>query len=124
MLARGRDPKAYMSGEACDFWNRYEEDFALSAQLGHNTSRFGVEWSRIEPQEGQFDEKAIDHYEKILRAAKFHQLTVFLTLHHFTVPLWFAKKGGFAKRANTERFIHFVQKIAPRFNEKTRGNRG
>ena len=117
LRARGRDPEKYQSGVACDFWNRYEEDLTLAEHLSHNTFRFGVEWSRIEPKEGFFDEAALDHYEKILRAAKFHKLTIFLTLHHFTVPVWFAKKKGFEKRENTEYYIRYATKVIKRLHE-------
>jgi beta-glucosidase len=59
----------------------------------------------------------LDHYEKILQSAKYHKLTVFLTLHHYTNPLWFAKKGGFAKKQNLEYFWRFAKKAVGRFSE-------
>jgi len=49
--------KDYPAGKACDQYNRYEEDFDLAKQLGHNAHRFSIEWSRIEPKEGEFSEK-------------------------------------------------------------------
>ena len=48
----GRVPKA---GRACDHYNLYEKDFDLAKSLGHNTHRLSLEWSRIEPKEGEFD---------------------------------------------------------------------
>ena len=43
------------SGLACDWWHNAEQDFDLMAEMGHNTHRLSVEWSRIEPEEGTFD---------------------------------------------------------------------
>lgn len=114
---RGKNPEAYRSGQACDFYNRYEEDLGLAAHLNHNTVRLGLEWSRIEPKEGQFDQQALDHYEKILQSAKANGLKVFLTLHHFTLPLWLSKKGGFTKRENMKYFLRYAQTVSDRLSE-------
>ncbi|MEZ4104407.1 MAG: family 1 glycosylhydrolase [Candidatus Paceibacterota bacterium] len=82
-------------GRAADHYNRYEEDFDIAKELGHNSHRFSIEWARIEPEEGKFDEEAIEHYRQVLKALKKRDLTPFITLWHFTLPQWFADKGGF-----------------------------
>lgn len=112
-----KNPKDFFSGIACDFYNRYDEDFALAQHLNHNSTRFGLEWSRIEPREGYIDEAALDHYEKMLQSAKFHGLKVFLTLHHFTVPFWFLKNGGFTKKQNIQAFLKYVKIVSDRLNQ-------
>ncbi len=108
------DPAEYQSGIACDFYRRYEEDFALAASLHLRAIRLSVEWARIEPKEGIFNDEALAHYEAMLRAAKAHGFTIFLTLHHYTVPLWFAKKGGFAHKENITHFLHYARVTAKR----------
>ncbi|MDE2311852.1 MAG: glycoside hydrolase family 1 protein, partial [Patescibacteria group bacterium] len=113
----GLDPAYFQSGQACDFWYRYDEDFGLAEHLGQNAIRFGVEWARIEPQEGVFDEAALDHYEQMLQSAKYHGLKVFLTLHHYTSPQWFMKKGGFTKKENITHFLHYARHTARRLSE-------
>src|SRR3989344_7676248 len=60
------EPKNYISGRAADHYNRFKEDFKLAKDLGHNATRLSLEWSRIEPEEGQFNEKEIDHYKEVL----------------------------------------------------------
>ena len=70
---RGKNPEDYFSGIACDFWNRFDEDFALAQHLNHSAARIGLEWSRVEPKQGVFDEQALDHYEKIFQSAKLEQ---------------------------------------------------
>jgi len=117
LKAKGLDPKGFYSGEACDFYNRFDEDFSLAQHLNHNASRFGIEWSRIETKEGVFDEAVLDYYEKILQSAKYHGLTVFLTLHHYTNPIWFAKLGGFSKKQNVDYFLRYAKKMVARFSQ-------
>jgi len=81
------------SGIACDSYNRYEEDFTLAKNLGHNAHRLSIEWARIEPLEREFSKQETDHYRKVLESLKDKNIKSFVTLHHFTNPLWFAKKG-------------------------------
>jgi beta-glucosidase len=119
LKAKGLDPAEFQSGQATDFWNRYDEDFTLAESLGHNSIRVGVEWSRVQPKADMFDEQALDHYEKILQSAKFHGLKVFLTLHHYTCPVWFMKKGGFTKKENISDFLHYARHTARRLSQYT-----
>lgn len=109
LISEGQDPKEYASGIACDSYHRYDEDFALAQKLEQNATRLGIEWARIEPRESSFNEEALDHYEKVLQSAKYHGLTTFVTLHHFTSPLWFIKKGGFTREQNVEYFFKYVK---------------
>ncbi len=88
------DSRNYLSGRACDHYNRYEEDFDLAKSGGHNAHRFSVEWSRIEPEEGKFDEAEIEHYRKVVKALRIINMEPFVTLWHWTNPLWLEKKGG------------------------------
>ncbi|PIZ56565.1 MAG: hypothetical protein COY22_00630, partial [Candidatus Tagabacteria bacterium CG_4_10_14_0_2_um_filter_40_13] len=72
----------YISGRACDHYNRFREDFDIAKQLGHNAYRFSIEWSRIEPEEGKFDEKEIEHYRQVISALKERGMEPFVTLWH------------------------------------------
>ncbi|MEK7161498.1 MAG: family 1 glycosylhydrolase, partial [Patescibacteria group bacterium] len=114
---RRPNPEQYISGEATDFFSRFEEDFSIARHLNHNAIRFGLEWSRIEPEEGRFDQSAINIYEKMLQSAKANGLQIFLTLHHFTLPLWLAKKGGFSKKENIIYFLRYSEMVARRFSD-------
>src|SRR3989344_3621370 len=73
----------YISGKACDHYNRYEEDFDIAKPLGHTAHRFSLHWARIEPEEGRFDLEAIDHYRKVIRALRARGMEPFVTLWHF-----------------------------------------
>lgn len=117
LKARGKNPLDYQSGIACDSYNRYEEDFALAKELSQNATRLSIEWARIEPREGYFAEREFEHYEKVLRAAKANGLTTFVTLHHFTSPIWFADHGGFSKEDNIYFFTRYAKLAAKRLFE-------
>lgn len=92
------NPKNYISGKTCDHFNRYEEDFDILEKLNHNSYRFSLEWSRIEPEEGVFDQDAIRHYRKVLVSLKNRKVKPMVTLWHWTNPIWLAKKGGEVNR--------------------------
>ncbi|MBA2624102.1 MAG: glycoside hydrolase family 1 protein, partial [Acidimicrobiia bacterium] len=78
------------SGDACDSYHRYGEDVALLAELGFGTYRFSLEWSRIEPEEGEWSRAALDHYRRVCAACVDAGIDPVVTLHHFTTPRWLA----------------------------------
>ncbi len=106
------NPENYVSGKGVDHYKRYKEDFAIARELNMNAYRFGIEWSRIEPEEGKWDEDAIAHYKKYIAELRAQHLEPFINLWHWTMPVWFAEKGGFEKRANIAYFERFAQKVA------------
>lgn len=100
----GKVPPA---GSACDHYNRYEQDFDIAKSLGQNCQRISIEWSRIEPQEGEFDQNEIQHYRKVLQVMNERGLKPFVTLWHFTLPVWFSDKGGFEQKEAPEIFARY-----------------
>ena len=105
------------SGEACDHYNRYEEDIRMMADAGLNAYRFSVEWARIEPEEGVFDESEIEHYRKVIACCKANHIEPIVTLMHFTSPVWLIKKGGW----EAESTIADFQRYAAYVTEKLGG---
>ena len=102
------------SGLAADHWNRYTEDIGLMKKLGVNHYRFSIEWSKIEPQKGQIDYDAINHYRNLCESLLEANITPVATLHHFTHPIWFEELGAFEKKENIQHFLEFSEII---FNE-------
>ncbi|HEY1939766.1 MAG TPA: family 1 glycosylhydrolase [Candidatus Angelobacter sp.] len=98
-------------GRACDWWRNAEQDFDLAQSLGVNALRLSVEWSRIEPEEGQWDESALARYRQMLRALHERGIKPFVTLHHFTNPQWFEDKGAFAAPESVALFQRFTQRV-------------
>ena len=100
------------SGDACDSYHRYAEDIAIAADLGFNCYRMGIEWARIEPSEGAFSNAELDHYANVLDTCRKHGLKPVVTFNHFTVPLWFACRGGFEAPDSPDYFAKFCRKSA------------
>jgi beta-glucosidase len=99
------------SGDACDHYHRYRDDIALLAALGFGSYRFSVEWSRVEPEPGEFSRQALDHYRRMVACCREHGLHAVVTLHHFTIPRWLAAEGGFAEKSTIERFLRFAEQV-------------
>jgi beta-glucosidase len=99
------------SGKADDFWHSYAADIKLMLKVGINSLRFSIEWSVIEPQEGQFNEQALQYYYKRCKALQEAGITPMITLHHFTHPQWFELLGAFEKEENIDYFIRFCKKV-------------
>jgi len=108
---QGRIEGGVRSGNATDHWNLYRQDLQLAADLGLNSYRFSVEWSRIEPEEGVFCHEALDWYADLLGECEKLGLAPMLTLHHFTSPKWFADKGGFSSRQSCKLFSRYVKTV-------------
>jgi beta-glucosidase len=99
------------AGLACDHLNRYPGDIRLLAELGLNSYRFSVEWSRIEPERGHFDRAWLDHYRRMCVACHDNGLLPVVTLHHFTNPAWIAAQGAWEAPATAERFGRFAAAV-------------
>jgi beta-glucosidase len=110
---RGGDSAAV----ACDHYNRFREDFAELRRLGHNCHRLSIEWSRVEPAPGEFDDREIRHYRDVLAELREQGMAPMVTLHHFTSPLWFADRGGWAANGAPDAFLPFVRKVATELGE-------
>ncbi len=104
------------SGNAVDYWNRYEEDHDLMVKLGYRAFRLGIEWGKIEPEDGKFDREAIERYKKILQSLRDHGLKICLTIYHWVLPLWFAEKGGWMREDAVERFMRFAKVVVEEFS--------
>lgn len=100
------------SGDACDSWNRWPDDVAFARELGLTSYRFSVEWSRIEPEEGEWSAAAVDHYLALGRALLDAGIEPVVTFHHFTSPRWFAARGAWLAHDAPEVFARFCTRAA------------
>lgn len=104
------------TGAACDHWNRYKEDIQLITENKFNTYRFSIEWSKVEPKPGQFDETVLKHYEEVCKELVKNNIKPLIVLHHYTLPCWFANMGGFEKTKNIPHFVNYCKKVFERLN--------
>lgn len=106
-----RSPCREPSGDAIDHYHRYPDDIALLADLGFGAYRFSVEWSRIEPEEGEFSKAALDHYRRMCEACRSHGILPVVTYHHFTTPRWVCHHGGWEEPTTADRFARFAEAV-------------
>lgn len=100
------------SGDACDQYHRYLEDLAMLAGLGFGAYRFSLEWSRIEPEDGEFSLAALDHYRRVCATCHEVGLLPVVTFHHFTTPRWVAHLGGWEEPDTADRFARYCDRAA------------
>ena len=106
--------------DAVDHYHRYEEDIQLMADAGLNAYRFSLEWARIEPSEGQFDEEAIEHYRDVIRCCKKHGIEPVVTLHHFSSPAWLIGKGGWEAESTVADFARYKRYVIEKLGDELR----
>lgn len=100
------------SGSATAGFELWPADVDLVAGLGFNTYRFSVEWSRIEPEEGEFSDAMIAHYRRIIEACRTRGLSPVVTFNHFSCPRWFAALGGWTNPAAPDLFARYCERAA------------
>ena len=111
----GWDKALKYNPDITNHYSLYKEDVLLLKSLGVNAYRFSIEWSRIEPREGEWDEEALDHYLKIVELLRENNIEPMVTLHHFTHPLWFTRKYAWHEQSSIDKFLRFAQKVIPHF---------
>lgn len=109
--ASGRIKSGDRCGQACDWWNNAERDFDLAREIGLNALRLSVEWSRIEPEPGRWDPRALQRYREMLQGLRERGIQPMVCLHHFTHPLWFEERGGFLAPDAVQRFEQFARHV-------------
>jgi beta-glucosidase len=113
----GRIANGDTSEIANDNYHRYREDFALLRQLNQNAHRLSIEWSRIEPSQGEFDARQIRHYRDVLGDLREQGIEPMVTLHHFTSPIWFVRKGGWSAPDAAHGFLPFVRHVVDQLGD-------
>ncbi len=114
----GRLP--HRSGDACRHFELYESDFDMARSWGHNAHRMSIEWSRIEPVQGQIRSDALDHYVSVVAALRKRGLEPVVTLHHFTNPSWFTRRGGWTRADSVDLFQRYVDAVCSRLAKPVR----
>lgn len=100
------------SGDACDSWHRWELDADVVADMGLDSYRFSLEWSRIEPEDGLWSTAALDRYARQCDGLLARGIDPVVTFHHFTTPRWVADRGGWEDDATVDRFADFCARAA------------
>ncbi len=106
------DMDDFVCGKACNSFELFNADLDCLKKLGVNAYRFSLEWSRIEPEEGRFDEAGMEYYRDIVHNLKGAGIEPFVTVWHWTNPLWLARDGGWEKKKVVARFTRYARYVA------------
>lgn len=106
-----------MAGKACNSYERFEDDIQLLKQMHLGIYRMSIEWCRIEPQKGVFNDEAIQHYLHILQRLKEENIKVCLTLHHVSHPVWFHEQEAFHTMDNMPDWERYIEKVVPIYKD-------
>jgi beta-glucosidase len=113
----GRIQDGSRSGLACNWWENAEADLDRAAEMGTNAHRLSIEWSRVEPRPGVFDQEALDRYQQIVQALRTRGMEPMVALHHFANPLWLAERGGWEQDGVVADFGRYVRAVVERLGE-------
>ncbi len=113
LVAEGKAPPR---GNALYSWSDFDKDLEALKKIRPTHYRFSIEWARVEPQPGVYNEEAIRGYVRMARKLKELGIEPVICLWHFTFPDWLYdhKKPG---RSNwlhpqvRERWNAYVEKM-------------
>jgi len=114
------DPGNYISGIAADHYNRYGKDLDLAKKIGLNAYRFSIEWQRIEPERGSWNSRELAHYSKMIDAMIRRGIEPFVTIWHWTLPLWLSQSGGVLRPDFPELFAEYAGRLAGEFSGRVK----
>jgi beta-glucosidase len=106
------------SGRACNGYELWREDVDLAAGMGLNAYRFSVEWARVEPDEGQFDDAALAHYGAVVDRCLERGMAPLVTFNHFTAPHWFAGRGSWLDDGAPAAFARYCDRVMRAFGDR------
>ena len=104
--------------DAVDHYNRYEKDIQMIAKAGLNAYRFSIEWARIEPEQGIYDEQEIEHYRKVLNCCHENGVEPIVTMMHFTSPKWLIENGGWENEQTVDAFANYCKYVVEKLGDQ------
>ncbi|RYD82014.1 MAG: beta-glucosidase [Sphingobacteriales bacterium] len=118
---KGKIKNNHNGNIACDFYNRYEEDVSLLQKLHIPNFRFSLSWPRIIPQgSGSINPKGIDYYNRLIDACLEKNITPWITLYHWDLPLELSQKGGWTNRDIVNWFTDYTEICVKNFGDRVK----
>jgi len=114
----GENPENYICGRSCNSYEAFADDLECLKELGVTSYRFSIEWSRVEPAEGEFNVQAIDYYRNIIKLLRENNIEPFITLWHYPLPLWLRDLGGWESGEMEKYFCRYAEKIVNEFKNE------
>jgi beta-glucosidase len=110
----------YISGIACDSYKKYKEDVKILKELGLNSYRFSIAWSRIEPEKGKYSKEAIQYYKSLVKELKDNKIEPFLTCWHWDIPVWLVEESGLLSKNIVEYFSRYIDFLVENLGEEVK----
>lgn len=95
---------------ACDHYHKYKEDIALMKEIGIESYRFSISWSRIYPEQGVYNPEGMEFYKNIIKELQKNNMTAMVTLYHWDMPQWAFEQGGWLNRDSVAWFEEYSEK--------------
>ncbi|MBH0777911.1 family 1 glycosylhydrolase [Nocardia bovistercoris] len=112
-VAQGKTDDPYF--DSIDFYTRFRSDIALAAGLGVKVYRIGIEWARVQPAPGVWDEQGFRFYDELIAAIRAAGMRPMLTLDHWVYPGWEVDRGGWAGPGIVEDWLANARKVVDRY---------
>lgn len=98
-------------------FSMYEEDIKCIKELGINSFRTSISWTRLLPNGYDLNQEAVDFYKAFFEKIKKNNVKLFVNLFHFDMPLWLDKKGGWTNNQAPSKFAYYAKKAFRLFGE-------
>ena len=110
------------SHQAVDFYHRYKEDIALFAEMGMNSFRFSMSWSRVIPDGVEkVNEEGLAFYDAVVDECLKYGIEPIVTIAHFDVPMYLADNlDGWHSRKLVDYFLHFAEVLFTHFKGRVK----
>ncbi len=101
-----------------DHYNRYKEDIALMKEIGLDSYRLSIAWSRIFPDgKGQKEQRGIDFYRRLFTELRENDIRPYVTLYHWDLPSALQAKGGWNNRDTALHYVDYAQECFREFSD-------
>ncbi|GGJ59412.1 glycoside hydrolase family 1 protein [Virgibacillus salexigens] len=90
-----------------DFYHTYKDDIQLMKEIGHNTFRISLSWSRLMPQ-GELNQQAVTFYNSVIDELIANDIEPFVNLFHFDMPFDLQKQGGWESREVVDKYVDYA----------------
>lgn len=106
---------------AIDHYHRYKEDIALMAEMGLESYRFSIAWTRILPDgRGKVNQKGVDFYNRVIDECLKNGIIPFVTLYHWDLPQTLEEEGGWLNPKTADAFVRFADVCFEAFGDRVR----
>lgn len=106
---------------AIDHYHRYKEDIALMAEMGLDSYRFSISWTRIYPNgDGKINQKGLDFYNDLINECLKYNIIPFVTLYHWDLPQELEKNGGWTAERTLKAFEQYADTCFKAFGDRVK----